>query len=1098
MSKKLHYFLIVMFTLLFSASQLYAQNTLPKVTLNLKDVKADQFFSALEKQTGYTVLFRKDLIDATKTTSILCKNKPLTELLNETIVKYGLEYKIVNKTIVITPKPKPSNKLISFRGIVLGKSDKKPVVGATVIIPGTSKGAITDEKGAFSISANEGAILEISYTGMKPNQISIISSPKPINIFMDLDAMEVEEVVVTGIFNKAKESYTGAATFISKKELKDFGSNNLIRTIGNIDPSFNIMENNKFGSDPNVLPEINIRGTTSVPTDIKDVKSNERANLNTPLFILDGFEITLERMMDLDEEEIESVTILKDASSTAIYGSRGANGVVVLTSIKPKEGKLRVSVRFNLNLEIPDLSSYNLLNAREKLELEKAADYYTDKNGFIEGQMQLDKVYSEKLGYVLAGVDTYWLSQPLRTSNSQTYGVGISGGDAGFRYSMNFSYDQNIGVMRGSSRDNLNGSINISYLYKNFQFTNTASIGLNNSTNSQYGSFGSYALLNPYWRPYDENGNPIQSFGDSVVGTNIVNPLYDATLTGYDISEYTNFMDNLSIEWSPIQSLKIGARGSYSKQISASDIFKPSTHSKFMSNSDIMTKGSYDYSTTTAESYEMSATVSFAKIIGKHNLFAGFNGSVRESSSTSYGMGTTGFTHDRLDFITMGAQYSGTNPSGNENTSRSIGATLNINYNYANTLYVDASYRTDGASSFGDQNRFKSFYSFGAGWTVSNMKFFKENLKQINTFRIRYNYGVSGSLQATNPYDALTTYQYNIKDRYEGNLAAIIMGYGNPSLSWQRTFSHNLGADISLFNGLISLDGNIYRKKTEGVVTKAALQLSHGYDNYTENKGDVLNKGYDFNISARIIRTQEIHWSVRAGFAYNKNILLKLSEEMKKISADAEEAGLTDPNFLYREGESMDALYVIPSYGIDPATGREIFMQRDGSVSYTPDKKNRVPYGVTQPKLNGRFSTSIRYKNFNATANFALRLGGQKYNGTLIQKVENADIKKNVDRRVYDNRWRGPGEYAQYKGLTAPTNSEQSSRFVQNESTLQFNSLTIGYSTSSQWLKQKLYISSLSLNARINDIFYISTVKQERGTDYPFSIKPTFTLSLTF
>lgn len=1101
MQQKLHLLFVMFLALLLSSMEAHGQDNKTRVTLTLRNAKAEVFFSALEKQTGYTVLYRKDIIDATKTATIICNKKLLSEVLNENIGKYNLEYKIVNKTIVITKKTATvtNSEQVTFSGIITEKNGKTPVAGATVIIPGTNKGAITDAKGWFSLVAKVGTEIEINFTGMKPVLYKIIKSDKPVTISMEADVLAVEDVVVTGIFNKAKESFTGAATFISKKELKDFGSNNLLRTISNFDPSFNIMENNSFGSNPNILPEINIRGTTSVPKDIKDLQTNERANLNTPLFILDGFEITLERMMDLDEEEIESVTILKDASSTAIYGSRGSNGVVVLTSIKPKEGKLRVNVRASLNLEVPDLTSYDLLNAREKLDLEKVANFYVAKDPTnIDQQMSLDDLYSKKLGYVLSGIDTYWLSQPLRTSAGQNYSIGLSGGDPSFRYSMNFSYDTNPGVMKGSKRDNLNGSVTISYLYKNIQFSNTASIGINNSSETQYGSFSEYANLNPYWRPYDDEGKAIPTFGDNVVGVNIKNPLYDASLTGYATREYTNFMDNLSIEWTPNKSFKIGVRAGYTQNQNSSDTFLPSTHSKFNSEKDLAKRGSYNYTTMKSQSYDISGTLAYAKVVDKHNIFVGLNGSVRESNSISYGMGTVGFAHDRLDFISMGAQYSGSVPSGSENTNRSVGATANINYSYASTVYVDASYRTDGASSFGDLSRFKSFYSLGIGWTVSNMKFFKEHVKVINTMRFRYNYGVTGSLQSSNPYDALTTYRYNIADRYEDRLAATIMGYGNPNLSWQRTFSHNLGVDLSLLQGILSLDGNLYYKKTNGVVTQAALQLSHGYDSYVENKGDVLNKGFDFSISGRIINTRDINWSVRGSFSYNKNILLKLSDEMKKISAEAESAGLKDPNYLYREGESMDALYVIPSFGIDPATGRELFLQRDGTTSYTPDRTNRLPYGVTQPKINGRFSTTFKYKNLGLTANFALRLGGQKYNNTLISKVENANISKNVDRRVYQDRWRKPGDHAKYKGLTAPVVSEQSSRFVQDESTVQFNSLNISYNNASKWLKQNLHISSLSISARINDIFYISTVKQERGTSYPFSIKPNLSLSLTF
>lgn len=1072
-----------------------------RITINIKNKPVKYILNEIHKKSGIGITF-KDAgeIEELGNLSINVVNLSVEEILTKLLANSRFTYKIVKGAIIIIPAPVPSktdqNK--TSQGIITGSvldTKKRAIVGATIIDTKSNVGAITNDKGFFSLKSGVGAVIEVSYVGKNAQTISVLNN-KPLTIILEDDMMNVDDVIVTGIFNKAKESFTGAATFISKQELKDFKSNNLLKTINNIDPSFNIVENNKMGSNPNVLPEINIRGTTSVPSDLNSVMSNERANLNTPLFIFDGFEISLERMLDLDPEEVESITILKDASSTAMYGSRGSNGVVVISSVKPQSGKLKISVGVNMNLEFPDLSSYNLLNAREKFDLECAAGYYTGKTS--EAQHALNMRYNEKKRLIMEGVDTYWLSQPLRSGVSGSYRLSLGGGDKSFRYSLSAAYSEQKGVMKRSDRNNFNATLTLTYLYENFQFNNMVSAGINNSSNSSYGQFNEYVSLNPYWAPYDDKGDLVMTFVDNVVG-NVNNPLYNSLLPSFDKSEYTNIRNTTSFEWKPLKELKIGGQFGFNKQFGESNKYLPQTHSLFNKETDLAMRGSYDYSTKKQMAYNLSLTMSFAKVIKKHSVFVGFQGSMDESVNNNFGTKVKGFSHEMLNYISMGAKYSGDVPMGKEATSRSVGITANANYSYNSCVYIDASYRLDGQSSFGSYNRFKPFYSVGLGWTASRMEFFQKNIRFINTLRFRYSYGVSGSLPFE-PYQALTTYVFEPDNRYENIVGAIIKGYGNPNLTWQYTYSHNLGTSMDFLKNKFSFNFNVYTKLTKGTITSANLSPTHGYNNYTENRGDIKNSGYDISLSYKIINdtNRQIQWSVRGSFQQNKNILLKLSEAMKENSKRAEQANQKDPNFLYREGESMNALYVYPSYGIDPGSGRELFVLRNGGVSFDPDERNLVNYGLSEPKVTGSLSTSFRYQGLSVNLSFSLRLGGQKYNTTLVSKVENADIKQNVDKRVYDDRWRGINHYAKYKGLTTSTKNVKSSRFVQNESTFNCNTLNINYAAPAKFVKKYFKVSALSATLNTTDLFNLSTVKLERGTSYPFSRKITLTLSVTF
>lgn len=1096
------------------------QSIQKKITLNIKNKSLDYILTAIKKQANIDFGYQSgNGVNKNELFTIEVKNIPVEQALNEMLKSSKYSFTMRNNMIIIFVKKivTSDQKSITLKGKVMDKY-KKPIPGATIFLKGTSKGAISNEDGQFSLLAKVGQEILITYVGMKDVTKSITDKTSEIVYIMEEDMLNMEEVVITGMFNKAKESYTGAATFISKKELTDFKSRNLLRTIANIDPSFNIVENNKLGSNPNALPEINIRGMTNFPPvlsnpggDMDDIQSEQRTNLNTPLFILDGFEISLERMMDLDDDEIENVTILKDASSTAIYGSRGSNGVVVITSVKPEAGKLRVSVKGSMNFEVPDLSSYNVLNAKEKLELEVLAGYFKAKPGDpYTTQDKLDTEYMLKRRAILEGKDTYWLSQPLTTGLSGNYGLSLSGGDRSFRYSLSGSYNTVKGVMKGSDRNNLNASLTITYLYKSLQFSNVVTVGMNTNEETLYGSFSQYAAMNPYYSPFDKNGNMVMRFnlaagsGSSAneMKDGVKNPMYDASTTSYNNGNYTNLRNGTSFEYAPVKTVKISARFGFSQNTNERHDFKSATHSIFDGEADALLRGSYTFGTSRSKSVDGALTLSYAEVFGKHSLFVGLNGELRESTNVSYSINTRGFSHERLDFLSMASSYDGNAPGGSESTSRAAGLTGNINYNWNHTLFVDGSYRLDGASTFGSFNRFKPFYSIGAGWTVTGMKFMKESVPFISTLRVKYNYGVTGSLPFQ-VYDAFTTFRYNIADRYEGLMGANIIGYGNPSLTWQYTYSQNAGFELSILKSKLSFSGNIYKRVTKGTITKANLPLSHGFENYTENQGDIQNTGYDASVQIRILNLpkRQLSWNMRLGIQSNQNKLLRLSNAMKEYSRtlESKNAGVNSaPFMLFREGESMNALYVVQSLGIDPATGEELFLKRNGTVSFQYSPLDKMPCGLRDPKVTGALSTSLRYKKFNLSLSFGIRLGGQYYNNTLVSKVENADPRKNVDRRVFDERWRGVNHYSKYKGLTAKGTGGMSSRFMQDESTIKCNSLNISYAASSKWLKKHASISSINFTANTSDLFQISTIKQERGTGYPFARKIALQVSIIF
>ncbi len=370
---KVTFFLLLAFFLQVSAKT-YSQQL--KVSLEYENAELSKVLKALERQTNLYFFFNDRDLDTRQKVSVSVKNEALENVLRE-LFDGEYAWELVNNMIVLKHQEKPEVqapqevKTFKLTGVV--KDEKgEALPGVTILIKGTTLGTSTDIDGKYAMALPEGQhTLLFSMVGMETKEYSLSATKDiEVNIVMKNDVAEMDEVVVKGIFKKAKESYTGAVTSVSKEDLKVFKGQNLLQTLKNIDVSINVAANNLAGSNPNNLPQINIRGNSSLPMSVEEYNQSANNAVNTPLIILDGFEISLERLMDYNDEEIESINILKDAAATAIYGSRGSNGVIVVITKQPEVGKLRVNAEVGMDFEVPDLTSYDMLNAAEKLQLE--------------------------------------------------------------------------------------------------------------------------------------------------------------------------------------------------------------------------------------------------------------------------------------------------------------------------------------------------------------------------------------------------------------------------------------------------------------------------------------------------------------------------------------------------------------------------------------------------------------------------------------------------------------------------------------------------------------------------------------------------------
>lgn len=1066
-----------------------------RVTLDLRNVTVKQLFDAIHQQTGMDFMYNTEQLASVPPVTVKATNEPVPSVLARVFGETDIVFKIDGKMVTVAKKGvvKAGTQARKLRGTVLDK-DNFPVIGAAVMIKGTHRGVATDVDGNYEIEVEPGEVLTFSYIGMEPKEVVYNGMAKLTVELRESSQTTLKDVVVTGIFRKAKESYTGAVSTVTKEQLDMFKGQNLLHTLKNIDASLNFAVDNLNGSNPNNLPSISIRGNASIPTDLKEFNESQKSMVNTPLIIMDGFEISLTKLMDYNDEEIESINILKDAAATAIYGSRGANGVIVVVTKEPEAGKLRANAEMGLTFEIPDLTSYDLLNAAQKLELENSLGLYHDD--YPPSDTNWQEVYNRRLRDVLRGVDTDWISKPLHTGVGQRYNLRLEGGSEEFRWAASATYGNTQGAMKDSERRNFTGDITLMYRVKDFIFKNYTSIGVNRSRESKYGSFSDYVSMNPYESPVDENGDWIRSYRHrEYYQAYAGNPLYDASLNSFDKSGYEEVTNNFSIEWKPLPEFTVRGQLGLTNVRNTRDVFVSPYNSRFdgdeyASDEGYFRKGTYDYNTGKDFSMNANLTFSYSKVFKDvHQLYVGVDLSASEGKSNMYIFNLEGFGTENITSLVNAQQYAkNSKPSGSQSIYRRFGLTGNASYTYDNRYYVDVSYRVDGNSNFGSNKKYAPFYSVGLGWNLHNEGFLREN-SVINTLRLKASYGETGT-QLTSSAGTLSVYDYITDNKYLNWGGALLQGLGNPDLTWQKTDEFNLGIEWGLWNDRLKGSFDVYTKKTSNLLSYMDLPLSMGFSSYSANVGAVKNVGFEASLSAYLIRDRvhDLSWMLSGQLVYNKNEITELSADIEAQNKAYLEQDVEIANLL-TVGRPQNAIYGVRSLGIDPSTGEEIFLDKDGNVTNTWKSSDMVYLGCKDPKYKGILSSMVRWKGFSLNLSFAYRWGGQVYNSTLRDRVEvrrSAILDQNVDKRVWSERWMKPGDVTFFKGFS-DNDTKSTSRYVMDERVLELQSVSLQYKWDNDALRKALPVQTVTFGVNMSDIFYFSSVKLERGINYPFA-----------
>jgi TonB-linked SusC/RagA family outer membrane protein len=711
---------------------------------------------------------------------------------------------------------------------------------------------------------------------------------------------------------------------------------------------------------------------------------------------------------------------------------------------------------------------------------------------------------------ILQGVDTYWLSQPLRTQVNHRHSLYVEGGAEVVRFGLGLNYDGERGVMKGSYRDRMGAELRVDYRVRGIQITDKSSFSRMQSKISPYGTFLDYVQISPYYATYNLQTGETEAY-NYAGNTGYTNPLYNPTHSkNFSRGGYIEFANNLSVNAFFLNYFQLRFQFATTYTETTNRVYTDPNDSKFNYNYTAFTRGQLDIGVSKTLNWNSNLMLMYNRNLGNHNINLNLAMNANEDEVTTENYSYIGFPSPQFHDPKYANGLLNT-PYFSDEHARLFGAILQGNYTFKDTYLFDLSVRADGSSKFGTESQFAPFWSFGAGINLHRYDFMKA-YPSITNARVKANYGQTGRVSFS-PYAARNTYSLMMDDWYTTGMGGSLIAMGNERLAWDKVNTLNLGLDLTLWER-VTINFSWYDKRTKDMVTSVSIPSSSGFTSYTDNVGEVSNKGFEILLNLALFQKKD--WSIHlsANGAHNKNKIVKISDALKEYNDRVNEfyndyrenyvylnynGKYLNPIRKYEEGSSEYAIFGMKSLGISPENGAELFVKRDGSVTHDWNAAEQMVIGNTEPTMQGALALNARYKNFTLYTTFLYEFGGDLYNSTLVSNVESANIQQNnADRRAFTDRWKQPGDLSPFKAITDHyVFTRPTSRFVQKNNTLTFNSLSVGYDMN-RTLARKLGLGMLRLQFTMNDVAVFSTIRQERGTSYPFARKFALTLNTNF
>lgn len=957
-----------------------------------------------------------------------------------------------------------------IKGLVLDAKTGEPIIGANIIVKGSTAGTITDLNGEYVLDAPVGSIIQVSYIGYKSLELKSIKGIQKIKLFEDSETLD--EVVVVGYTTQKKESLTGAMQVVSNDKLLDIttaSTENLLAS---------------------KVPGVQVTATSGQPGSVSKVVIRGKATVNgatDPLWVIDGV-LVGSSSNNLNPNDIESISVLKDAASTAIYGSEGANGVIVVTTKKGMTGRTRVNLSVKAGLSMMNNGNLEMMNG---------ADLYDYFSKFSNANDLPNKI--KRWGPDLRNSNFDWFKNAIHNGLTQDYNLSISGGTDKIRTYTSLGYYKEEGAIKGYDLTRYNFRFNVEYdAFSWLKIKPKFSGARKDIYDAQHDASAMYYNL-PWDSPYDENNNLVGDQPASWVNATSRNYLYDLQWNYSKSSQY-EMMANLDfdikitdwLKFSSVNNYKYGS-AMWKKVVDARSLAGQSSKGQITDN-----KSSY-YRIYTNQ------MLKFNKLFNKHSINAllgyewnTYNGESTEQIKTGFAPG----------IIVANAGTTATKAAGGITEWAVLSYIMNAHYSYDNRYLAQVSFRNDGASNFGKNAKFGSFYSISAGWNINRESWFK--LDCFNELKLRASYGTVGS-RPGELYPQYGLYTFGIS--YQGIPGAMMSQVSNPDLTWEKTYTLGFGIDAKLFDR-ITLNFDYYNKRTTNLLYNVPLPGVLGYSYNFRNVGEVMNNGVEATLGADIIKTNDWNWNLSVNIAMNKNEVKELYGGKSEIIQDFGGVGVFGVgDKILKKGYDIDSWYLAEWAGVNPDNGSPQWYTTDKNgnrvitSNYGEAASNPVICGSSNPDFYGGFSTSLSWRNLDLSAVFSYSVGGKIYNYTRSMTDNDGAAVNYNQMKLKDGwkRWEKPGDIATHPIASygnASQSSKTSSRYLENASYLRLRNLTLGYN----WNPKVPFISNVRFYVSGENLFVVSDysgIDPEIGngvdlSNYPQVRKVMFGVNVAF
>jgi TonB-linked SusC/RagA family outer membrane protein len=1047
--------LLILFGILQARADVHAQGS---ITLNMQQTEIAKVLNRIEKKGEYRFLYNYDLASLRKKVNVNFYNSDLRSALHDLFSGTDLTYKVLDNNLVVVMTSGPEKQPLRITGVVTGSANE-PLAGVSVRVKGTATGTSTGNKGDYTLTAEDNATLVFSYIGYADKEVAI-TGRNVVNVQLTASDKKLDEVVVIGYGSQRRKDVTGAVSTVTAADIANRPIVDAGEALQGKAAGVQVVNNS---GKPGAGLTIRVRGSSSISAG------------NDPLYVVDGIPMT--DISSFSPNDIETISILKDAASAAIYGTRAANGVVVITTKKGIAGRSKVS--FNV---------YGGISSATKMLPVLNGKQYQEYANELTGQLSVtDSIVNAN--------NVNWPKEVFQHGHQQDYQLSVAGGSEKTQHYVSLEYLKQTGIVKPADFDRLTGRVNLTTKatsWLTFITSTVMSRSNNNDVKDNIGVANGGVVLSALETPFTVP----RFMPDGRIGFNTLkgwsNP-YGAILGGYSRFRNDRLLSNLGVDIKLFKGLTFQSRFGLDYQNQQATSFKD----PFLTSNISPNPSDHSRTNTTVLTWLSEQTLNYTATWGRSHLtaLAGWTAQEAKTNSTSIGGSKLANEYRLLPWEESYLRDTIHRPGTNAVDEWALVSYLGrISYDFDGKYLLQANLRSDQSSKFRRGNRTATFPSFSAGWRISSEDFMKD-VTVVSDLKLRVGWGKNGNQEGIGSYAYLPLYDITVSNDSATNGSLKPSTAAPLTLTWEKSTQTNIGVDAAFLNGRINFSGDFYIKKTKDILWHVPLPAQSGFPDAPLNGATMQNIGEEFLVSTRNIVSGDLKWSTDFTISFNQNKVTGLLYGIQNspVYGDVSLNGAGTPKraISLATGYGLGEFYGWVARGVNPENGHQMYQTNGDSLSDDPSPSARRFIGSAQPKFVYGMTNTVSYKNFDVIVFIQGSQGNKIYN---VGRMEAESMLNTANQSASIlRRWRKKGDITDIPVAGWANNSLVSSRFLENGSYLRFKTITLSYRFEPR-LVNKLGLGSASIYVSANNLITITQYKgfdpEVNSTGNPIRVNP--------